>query len=242
MRHNDENRKKIDRQANPRRRFIIGLFVVLIGFLLLAKNFDLISSDISVIIFDWKVIVMAIGFLLLFANRNKTSGIITMLVGAVFFIPDYFNLSFDYWKVVWPSLIILAGIAMLFRARKITGLPKFEKGNEQYMDIACILGGVDKRMTNKDFKGGKLTAIMGGAKLDLSQVEIEGNVAVLDMFTIMGGAEIIIPDNWEVKLEVTSILGGFDQSKVGYNRSEKPVKTLVIKGLVILGGGEISSY
>ena len=65
------------------------------------------------------------------------------------------------------------------------------------------MGGVKKASSSPDFEGGDITAIMGGAEIDLRQASIRGGPAVLDTFAMMGGIEIRVPDDWTVDLQGT---------------------------------------
>jgi predicted membrane protein len=65
---------------------------------------------------------------------------------------------------------------------------------------------------------------------------------VIDMFTLFGGSTLVVPRNWEVKVEITSIFGGFDDKRM-YEKQETSAddKILIIKGLAIFGGGDLKS-
>ena len=54
-----------------------------------------------------------------------------------------------------------------------------------------------------------MTSIMGGTQLDLRQATLApGEEAVVDIFTVMGGAVLHIPDGWTVDVQTTSVMGG----------------------------------
>ena len=56
----------------------------------------------------------------------------------------------------------------------------------------------------------------------------------------MGGTELIVPSNWKIKSDVTSIFGGFNDKKYKYSTIEiEDGKELIIKGVLIFGGGEV---
>jgi predicted membrane protein len=66
---------------------------------------------------------------------------------------------------------------------------------------------------------------------------------VIEITCIFGGTTIIVPDNWNVILDVTPILGGFsDSRKLRGDVIRDNTRSLVIRGTVIFGGGEIKSY
>jgi len=97
-------------------------------------------------------------------------------------------------------------------------------------------------VTSRNFRGGKVTNILGVGEYDLTQATLSGEKNVVDILTIMGGSSFIVPSDWNVRVEVTPILGGFgDTRKKDPNTIPDPRKELFIKGLVIFGGGEIKN-
>ena len=91
---------------------------------------------------------------------------------------------------------------------------------------------------SRAFKGGDLTAVLGGCEIDLRHAAIEEE-AVIDVFAICGGIEIRVPESWTVIGRVTPILGGFEDK----TRPPHEVSTqrLVIRGIVIMGGVEVKN-
>ena len=51
---------------------------------------------------------------------------------------------------------------------------------------------------------------MGGGKLDLRDAGVADGTLVIDVFAMMGGFEILVPETWNVVVEVTPIMGGCD--------------------------------
>ena len=107
------------------------------------------------------------------------------------------------------------------------------------VDCFALLGASRRRSVSQDFRGGSLTAIMGGCELDLRQASIRSGQAILDVFAMWGGIEIKVPQDWTVALHGTPILGGFDDktAQVGGDGS----KILVVTGAAIMGGVEIKN-
>jgi hypothetical protein len=60
---------------------------------------------------------------------------------------------------------------------------------------------------------------------------------------VMGGVSLLIPSNWKVVADVTTILGGMDDKRVPDNLDliAEP-KTVFIKGTCVMGGIELDSY
>jgi predicted membrane protein len=98
---------------------------------------------------------------------------------------------------------------------------------------------VEQRPKSQDFQGGDATSLLGGCKIDLRQAAIKREEAILDVFALWGGIEVIVPRNWSVVIQGTPILGAFadktDSSK------EEGGPRLIIRGAVIMGGVEIKN-
>ena len=87
------------------------------------------------------------------------------------------------------------------------------------------------------FQGADITAVMGGVKLDLSNAPMAGDTAVVDVFALMGGAEIFVPRDWDVTVKVISLMGGCSDKR---RPSTVPAsKHLIIQGMAVMGGVEI---
>lgn len=112
--------------------------------------------------------------------------------------------------------------------------------SEDYIDATTVFGGVHKNILSKNFKGGDLTIFMGGAELNLNQADIQGT-AVLDITQIMGGTKIIVPANWEVRSQVTSVFGNIEDKRQNISATN-PEKVLIIDGTSFFGGIEIRNY
>jgi predicted membrane protein len=112
--------------------------------------------------------------------------------------------------------------------------------SEDYIDATTVFGGIHKNILSKNFKGGDMTIFMGGAELNLSQADIQG-VATLDITQIMGGTKIIVPPNWEVRSQVTSVFGNIEDKRQNISATN-PDKVLIIDGSSVFGGIEIRNY
>lgn len=215
------------------KRPLIGIFLVAIGVVFLLNKTGVIPDTIWWL-FKWYTILIVIGLFHLLTGRRST-GILLCAIGAIFLFDNlgYYDLS---WSYIWPTALI--GLGLLFIFRSSLWKSSVDTVGDAHFDATNILAGGKLHVTSTPLKGGKITSIMGGSEINLSKTEIQGE-AVLDVFTIMGGSEIRIPENWNVINEVTSILGGFEDSRSLQPTQDAP--TLRIKGMVIMGGVELKS-
>ena len=79
---------------------------------------------------------------------------------------------------------------------------------------------------------------MGGFELDLREASIaEGEQAVLNLFALMGGGEIRVPEDWSIVSEVMPVMAGVEiKAQADPDRARKQLR---LKGLVVMGGIEV---
>jgi hypothetical protein len=105
------------------------------------------------------------------------------------------------------------------------------------LSASAILGGAKRRNNSQDFRGGDVTAIMGGCEIDLRTAAITPpHEAVLEVFAMWGGIILKVPTDWTVISSVDPILGGFDDKTL---TPREDSKRLVVRGTVLMGGIEV---
>ena len=81
-------------------------------------------------------------------------------------------------------------------------------------------------------------AIMGGDEIDLREAEIEGGELTLNLFAVMGGATIYVPDSVEVEVGGFSLMGG--NTEIGSQRPPRPGAPLIrLRTYNLMGGATI---
>ncbi|MFP4041451.1 MAG: LiaF transmembrane domain-containing protein [Bacteroidales bacterium] len=223
-------------------RVILGIVLILVGLALIAKSSNILSPVVEHALFNWPMLLIVMGILFVFTRTNNTAGWILLLIGLVFWIPRVTDFSVNFTQLFLPVVFIAIGVVIVYKS---LGNPekKSKEGNDKdYIDDVAILGGNDRRITSHSFRGGKITSILGGSTVNLSDAELAQGENVLDMFTLFGGTTIIVPPNWQVKVDVTAILGGFeDKRQYVSDENQTNDKVLIVRGVAIFGGGEIKS-
>jgi predicted membrane protein len=225
-------------------RAVIGVIMVLVGAFLIMRNTGIFPGFIDHIIFSWPMLLVTIGLVIsLGSSGNRTGGIIVMAVGAFFLIPHIFRETFDF-NMFWPAVFIIVGVIFIFSKRKgWHGVSTTSQVGDDYIDIINIFSGGERRIVSDNFKGGKVTSIFGGSEIDLTQAKLAPGISELEIACVFGGTTIIVPNDWNVKVEVVPVLGGFgDERKSNPGRMADTSRQLIIKGAVVFGGGEIKSY
>lgn len=111
------------------------------------------------------------------------------------------------------------------------------------VSLFAMMGEARRTSNDKPFRGGEMTAIMGGCVLDLRQAEIApGEHAVLNILAVMAGHEVWVPPGWSVASDVVPLLGGVDDKRLAPLAPLGPdAPRLVLKGVVLMGGAVIKN-
>jgi predicted membrane protein len=227
-------------------KLVIGGLLIFVGAILMLSNLDIFDVNMGHYIFSWRSILIYIGLIMLASRPDKRAAYILIGIGVFFWLPDIFGYYIRFKDVLWPLIFIGLGLLLIFRQRPHRHISYDDKGNpvegnSGYLNDVSLFGGGIKIIQSKNFKGGNITAVMGGSEFDLRHVEFASKVAVIDVFTLFGGTKFIVPEGWSVQSDAISILGGFSDKRA-VRMTSPDDNVLVIKGLVMLGGIEVKSF
>jgi hypothetical protein len=235
-------RQKGNHQHSPAQGAIIGAVVCLVGALLLLDHLGFISVDH--LWRFWPLIPMGIGAAHMAEPGRRQWGAIVLVVGTVFLLDSLHIFRFD-WSQLWPIAIIGAGGLMIWNSiegqRRRSDIPE----SASTMNAHAIFSGVERRITAKDFRFGRISAVFGGAELDFHDAEIDGDTGELEINAVFGGVELRVPENWHVEARNQTVFGGYSDKTRNANRPDGTAatgtKTLIISGTVMFGGVEVKN-
>lgn len=224
-------------------RWLFGLLLVGIGVLFLLDSTDTIDAE-NVWGLIWPSILIVLGTWFLIRERARSlAGLVLLGLGVGFFAQNAGWLAEGWIGRYWPIIVILAGLAILADATGLTrGRPKRMEGDtevvrDDWLRATAFMSGRKERVTSAAWRGGDVTAIMGGVELDLRDAVPGAEGAHLDVTAVMGGVEIRVPQGWRVEVRGTPLLGGFDDKTRGGAAKDAPL--LQVTGTALMGGVEI---
>jgi len=264
MEHND-----MRYQRKRESRTLSGLILLIAGVLLLAYK---MGAPIPHWVFTWPVLLITIGLIIGIKSQFHNPGAVIMIIVGGIFLTDQIMPGMNFHDYIFPALLIGLGLVYILRPRETwqqrrerrweNRLPKNPSeetyyppsnstnigasstsidDNSEYIEINAVLGGIKKIILSKNFKGGEINSFMGGSEINLMQADIQQHI-VLKVHNVFGGTKLIIPANWDVRNEITAILGGIDDKRSLNTAVPDPGKTLILKGACIFGGIEIANY
>ncbi len=221
-------------------RIVVGIILVLIGIVYLLRNYDIFLFPIDFL--TWEYFFIVFGLLLFVLSDNKTAGIVFLAIGLFNLVPG-----------LWPLIFVIIGLYIIMKRKGSRSIyhNKYFKGDpnissaedsKDSLEDVNIFGGGTKIINTDNFKGGNVVSIFGGSEINLMGSKLADGEQSLEITAIFGGSTLIIPSEWKVELDVISIFGGYgDKRRKDPNIVYDQNKVLVVKGLVLFGGGEIKN-
>ena len=218
---------------------VIGIGIIVIGCLAAVENLVSIHLYGFRPIRLWPLIIVALGTVKIIENKFRSmSGWIIAIFGFLLLVYSIGGRSFG--DLFGPGILVVIGVFIVFyavkRQRKVP--PELQKSREFALGTA-ILSAFNYRPSGGQFNGGAITAIFGGFDLDLRQTTMKHDSARVDVFVLCGGGEIIVPEGWEVAVQVSAIVGAVDSKKLDPPLTDAKRPKLLITGTVLFGGIEV---
>ncbi len=187
--------------------------------------------------------------------------------GVLFQLANMHILNFGLGAILIPVILLFVGFQLIrSQSAKSAGDSQFENqsegviegelvetGNETSgqnakevkavkIDMFTLLGGGKFATRSNNVTGGNATAILGGVEIDIREAESQSKTIEIEVISIMGGVEIQVPPHFSVSSKVLPILAGVtDTTTCLAHKLGVPEKHLIISGVAILGGVEITN-
>jgi predicted membrane protein len=228
-----------DRRRRPATsQLLMGLMIIAVGLLFTLDNLGIAHA--SDYLRYWPAGLIAIGLVKLYDSREghggAVGGFVITLIGLWLLLEATVDIRISF-ADMWPMLLVFVGGYLVWRG--LTGHRRLANADDHAVVSAmAILSGVNRGNNSPAFRGGDLTAIMGGCDIDLRQAAINGD-AVIEVFAVWGGIEIRVPEDWTVIFHVTPLMGGVEDKtrpSLGSSRHR-----LTVRGIVVMGSVEIKS-
>ncbi len=218
-------------------KYIVGAFLILVG---ISGIFN-IFGFFNIWSFLWPIFIIIIG-IYIFIRKHKTFGALLILFGLL--VLSARILSISVIKLFFPILLIYFGATLFgFRPKFFINKTKSSTDNKaenidtvttNRLNKFIMFGGYENKVKSRDFEGGEVVTIFGASKIDLSDTRIAEKGGKLNVVAIFGGAEIIVPENMNVKLEGSSVFGGWEDKTNG-NIKGSQESLIIIEGISVFG-------
>lgn len=220
-------------ERRPLAQVFLGVLIVTVGVIALLNALDVLDVSVWEILGTWwPMVIVAVGLTALLSVPRAWIGPAGVIaVGLLLQLTRLDMVEVDVWEILWPVAIILVGLSLFTRlgSRGTT---------EDVINSAVMWWGSERRTTSQSFRGGSLSAVMGGIDVDLRQAGIVDR-AEISIFVFWGGVEVKVPPTWRVTVTGLPILGGWDDKTVAPLSPDAP--QLLVHITAVMGGAEIKN-
>lgn len=135
-------------------------------------------------------------------------------------------------------------IVALYAAAQVGAGFVFRRRRRRYAGIRrhflVTQGGSQVRPTGEELRDAVVSVFMGGLILDMRSTQLVMRPARLDLLCVMGGVELVVPEDWRIQVDVDPAMGGVQDRREATIEPGRPVD-LMISGRLVMGGLDITS-
>ena len=251
------------------KKLITGVLIILLGaFLLLNNHFGLFEPWVYKFVISWPMLLAVFGLIFLFDRKSdhRTAGIVLLVIASLFLIPkiEIWNLSMR--DVVWPVIIIAAGMALISKAiwwnkrddnwqdrfqwhcKKDFKTPNFDNitMTGDVVKREYVFNGSKEKWTYGKLRNVVIEAVFSGVELDFTQTELADDIKVaahIKISSVFSGITLYVPDDWNIMVQKTGVFGGFvDNRPRSAEQNVNKDKLVILELEAVFGGGEIKCY
>lgn len=178
----------------------------------------------------WPVAIVALGLITMAAERRISFGAAVVTgVGALLLAG---RLDILDARAAGPLLLLAIGVAILVGSFNSRGMSKHGDGGHS----VALFGGSAVKERSQHLTHADVSAIFGGATLDLREAHID-NEATVDATALFGGVDVLVPEGWRVKLQGIPIFGAFeDKTANDADPTSQEAPSLRVNATSIFGG------
>jgi len=219
--------------GTARNRTTLGLVLIAIGLVFTLDSAGLLRNGGR----WWPLLLIGIGIVKVRQPREdgqRAAGIAFLLLGGLFQLTSILTFGTS-----WTLLMVAVGVFLLWQGVEGPRAKAVAVSDSPYLSDIALIGYLKRSHHSVDFRGGSITAVMGGVELDLRKAVLTGGTAYLDVVAFWGGVEIKVPAGWTVDARVVPVMGAFENKVDSMSASGGP--RLVVRGHAIMGAVAIGS-
>jgi hypothetical protein len=210
---------------------LVGVLVALVGIVLLVDTTGIYDTRPLLTYVPSLFVVVGLYAIVSSDFRNVGGPLVLVALASAWQLVSLDLLTVERVLSFWPVLVVIVGLSIaLGRVR-----PTVAAVDDDRLDIVAVFGALDRRATSKAFTGGSATVVFGGGELDLRDVEVPARPARLNVVAMFGGVDVIVPHDWNVRLDVLPVFGAGEDDRPRREAVHDEVD-LVVSGFCAFGG------
>jgi predicted membrane protein len=214
---------------------VFGGLIIVWGLILTAENLGWIHSrGLSF----WPLVLIALGATLLGRAPDGSARLVASLLlgtGVLITVARLFGFDVDLGDL-WPLVLVAIGVGLVRRASVRGESEPGGLGAEQQVSGFVVWSATKRRVTSQMFRRADFNVVMGGVEVDLRPASTAGGEAVIDIFSVMGGIEILVAPDWTVVNQIVGVMASVEDKSTGEPAAKN---RLVLRGLAMMSSVEV---
>lgn len=182
----------------------------------------------------WPVAVIALGLLTMASERRISFGSGAVTVIGLLLLGG--RMDWLDGRIVFPLLLVFVGLAILFRSFGRNVRSSSGEGNPHSL---VMFGGGEIKDRSEHFEYADVSAVFGGATLDLRGAHIDKDASV-DATAVFGGVDVLVPEGWRVTMRGIPIFGAYEDKTGNGTALSNEAPTLHINATSVFGAVEVA--
>lgn len=184
----------------------------------------------------WALFIILPSIISMVTTRPTVANMIMFGIGTILFCSanDWLGRINFFWLCV-GYVAVCIGVALLLRPRRSTKTSTYSHSDNLPI-YSAVFSGTDARNDSKDFKGASVSAVFGGAQIDLRNAELQGD-AVIQAQAVFGSIEILAPNDVNIQISGVPVFGGYEDHT--HRPHVEGRATLFIECTSVFGGVEV---
>ena len=252
-----QERREQRMQRHPMQRLggqRFSIILIVVGLVFLAVNTGLLPTMYQPLFSSWPIWLVFAGIYFLL-DWSWFTGLTLLTIGIFYIIPQIgeanpaLNIPANFRHLYWPALLVVAGIYFIL-TKNFSKRPwadwrtqhKFEHFNnttmnseEGYLQVNASFDSRKNIVMDPIFKGGNIECSFGEVVLDLRKTTLPEGNSLLNVNCSFGSILLIVPSDWNVKLQGDSAFGSFSDSRYSPSYNANSGSSLVIQGKCSFG-------
>ena len=210
---------------------VVGLLIVLVGVVLLLNTTGIYETGPLLRWVPSLFVLAGLYALVTSGFRNVFGPLVVVLVAGAWQLVALDVVAASEVTSLWPLLLVAFGLSVaLGRLR-----PRSRAIENEAVSVFALFSGQNRRSTADRFRGGDVTVAFGGVELDLRDATVADPPARVTTTVFFGGADVVVPRDWNVELDVFPLFGGAEDERPRRESDHEGVD-LVVTGFAAFGG------
>ncbi len=225
-----ENKKRVN--------LVYGLLCLSLGSLWLLNTMGRLPWQLTEYLFSWRFLLVLIGSLIIIKDSRSVFGLLVFATGLVSTVALFWNLPDGWEDFLPPVALMLVGLILVLRPSR-ANRPKLDIDEANGLNRATLFGNYKSTVTSVLFKGGYLSAVFGNNLVDFTRAHLGKEVVQVQCTNIFGSSVLIVPANWDVKIETLNVLGSSEDKRIITDLVSEKEGTFIVSGLTLFGNLKI---